>query len=263
MFHFFEHWFPPDIKGMKHTVINSLAKKSLKAKTGIDASVIPDTFDFENQELGSIDSYSKYWRRDFEIADDDLVFLQATRVVPRKRIELSIELVAKINNPKAILVVSGHEGDERVGYLKELKKMAREKKIRFRFIADRVNSQRKIVAGKRIYTLWDCYVNSDFVTYPTAVEGFGNQFIESIYFKKPIILTPYPVYKADIAPLGFDVVEMSDEVAAVSVKKVKNLIKNSERREKMVEKNYKIARKHFSYEAVEKKLEKILTEMNI
>ena len=45
MFKFFEKWFPPKSDLIKHTVINSIARKSLKDHSGIEAEVIWDTFE--------------------------------------------------------------------------------------------------------------------------------------------------------------------------------------------------------------------------
>jgi len=213
--------------------------------------------------LGVIDSYSKHFRRDFEITEDDIVFLQATRIVPRKRVELSIELISKMNLPRIVLVISGNEGDEQRGYLKKLKEMVRSLNISCKFIGDRVNSQRKIVGGKRVYSLWDCYANSDFVTYPTEMEGFGNQFVETMYFKKPIVLTPYEVYKSDIKPLGFEIIEMPDRVTDDVIKQIRQTLEDPEKKERVVERNFELGKKHFSYEVVQKKLLKIFKEMNL
>ncbi|KKQ43184.1 MAG: Glycosyl transferase group 1 [Microgenomates group bacterium GW2011_GWC1_37_8] len=263
MFKFFEKWFPPKSDLIKHTVINSIARKSLKDHSGIEAEVIWDTFDFDNSDLGEIDSYSKHFRSDFDLDEKDIVFLQATRVLPRKRIEISIELMRKMNLPNAILIVAGTEGDEQKGYLKKLRVQAKESGIRCKFIGERVNSQRKIISGKRTYSLWDCYVNCDFVTYPTKKEGFGNQFVETMFFKKPIILTPYPVYEKDIRPLGFEVIEMTENITDATLKQLRKIMVNPSEKQKMVEKNFDLGKKYFSYEWVENKLQKIIEEIKL
>jgi glycosyltransferase involved in cell wall biosynthesis len=270
MFEFFKRWFPPDSPYIKHVVINSIARKELKKRTGIDAEVIWDSFDYRS-DLNKIDAYSKNWRKDFNIGDDDIVFLQATRIVPRKRIELSVELVKKLRNPKTVLVLAGYSGDEAGDYEDKIRRLVKRSKIRCRFIEDQVSSQRKIAKiangkkpiRKRIYTLWDCFVNSDFVTYPTEVEGFGNQFVEAIYFKKPIIVAPYPVYKADIAPLGFQTITMPHRVADKVLDETWGLINNPEKRNKMVDENYELGKKYFSYTWVEKKLQKLLRKTGL
>ena len=271
LFPFFERWFPPKLPTIKHVVINSLAQEELKRRTGIDAGVIWDSFNFENDKLRKIDAYSRHFRSDFGINDADLVFLQATRIVPRKRVELAIEFMKKLGLRNSILVLAGHAGDEGKEYLHRIKKLARASKIRYKFIGNHVNSKRRVFyvsngdgpKRKRIYTLWDCYRNCDFVIYPTKVEGFGNQFVESMYFKKPIIMTPYPVYKADIAPLGFKTILMSDKVTKGPVLETKKLIENEDEREKMVEYNFALGKENFSYEKVEMKLRKIFKDMNL
>jgi len=256
LFDFYKKWFPPTLPEIKHTVINSVAQHEIKERFGIDAPIISDSFDFTHTP--KIDKYSRSFRKVFGIAEDDIVFLQATRIVPRKRIELSIDLIAKLNDSKAILVVTGTEGDEKAGYLDFLKKHAKEKRTRVKFIGEHINSIRKLSAGKRVFTLWDAYVNADFVTYPTELEGFGNQFIESLAFKKPVIVTPYEIYKTDIQPIGFNVIEMGDKVNGKVVNQVSELMQNKDEIKKMVDSNFKLGKKYFSYEATAKKISKLI-----
>ena len=272
MFPFFKRWFPPDLPTLQHVVINSIAQNELKKRCGIDSTLIWDTVDFASNKLNKIDSYSRHWRKDFGIEKDDLVFLQATRIVPRKRIELSIELLERLKNPNAVLVIAGHSGDEGKDYEKHLRFLRREKKVRTIFIGKYINSHRRIITTigvkskpkrRRVYTLWDCFVNADFVTYPTEIEGFGNQFVEAVYFEKPIILTPYPVYKADIALLGFQTVVMPGRVTEEAVGEVRELIANPKKRKNMTEKNFLLGKKHFSYKSVEEKLKKIFRQMKL
>jgi len=270
LFPFFERWFPPNFPWIKHVVINSVAKEEFRKRTGLEAEVIWDCFDFSNTNLQKIDGYSKYFRGDFGIKQDDIVFLQATRIVNRKRFELSIEFMKKLDEPKAIFIISGHAGDEGGDYLKKIKTLLGISKIRYKFVGKYVNSKRRIIqlpsnngpVRRRVYTMWDAYRNSDFILYPTKIEGFGNQFIEAVYFKKPIILTPYPVYERDINSKGFEVIKMGDKVTTVVIKKVKELIDNPEKRLAMVEKNFELGEKYMSYEWVEKKLKKIFKEMD-
>ena len=75
LFHFFERWFPSKLSNLKHVVINSIAREELKKRTGIEADVIWDSFDFKNNIKAKKDRYSKNFRNDFEIERDDLVFL--------------------------------------------------------------------------------------------------------------------------------------------------------------------------------------------
>lgn len=257
MFPFFKKYFPPSLTNIKHVVINTIAQKELKRRFDIKSLVIPDTFDFESK-LNKVDSFSNHFRSDFGIKKDDVVFLQATRIIPRKRIELSIDLIKKLNNPKFVLVIAGHAGDEGLEYQSKIKELAKKSKTRIIFIGNYVNSRRKIRGERRVYTLWDAFINSDIVTYPTLQEGFGNQFLETTFFKKPLIMTPYEVYKKDIKPLGYEVIEMEEKISGKTLNKIKKLLNNPKSVQKIVDKNFKISKKYFSYEAVEEKLKKLL-----
>ncbi|OGM27221.1 hypothetical protein A2962_01765 [Candidatus Woesebacteria bacterium RIFCSPLOWO2_01_FULL_39_61] len=271
LFPFFERWFPPKLAQIKHVVINSIAKDELKAKTGLEAEVIWDSFDFSNEKLSKIDRYSLHFKKDFGIRENDIVFLQSTRIVPRKRVELSIEFIKKLADPRAILILSGHAGDEGRLYLKKIKKHLKTSTIRYKLIGDFVNSKRRVVRisnglepkRARMYTMWDCYRNSDFVLYPTKIEGFGNQFIESVYFRKPIIITSYPVYDKDIKPLGFETIGMRAKPDSTSVNKVRHLLEDSVEVERITKLNFGLGKKYFSYEWVQGKLEKLFGEMNL
>ena len=243
-------------KYIKQVVINKIDKKRLKERTGMDSVVVGDTFDFDS-ELDKMDGYSEKWREDFGILDDELVFLQATRIVSRKKIELAMDLVKKLDDKRIVLVLAGYEGDEIGNYGDCLRYYVGKLGIRTMFIADRIGSTRKLVSGKRRYTLWDCYVNCDFVTYPSILEGFGNQFLEAMYFRKPVMVNRYEVYKSDIEPLGFEVIAINGRVTEKVVVKTREWLEDKEKVKKITEKNFRIAKKYFSYEAREKQLREL------
>jgi glycosyltransferase involved in cell wall biosynthesis len=109
----------------------------------------------------------------------------------------------------------------------------------------------------RPHALWDAYVHADFVTYPSLIEGFGNALLETVYFRLPALVNRYPVYAADIAPLGFDLVEIDAQddpanLAAITgdtLERVIEVVIDPVRRRRMVEWNYDLARCHYSFEA--------------
>lgn len=268
LFPFFKRWFPPDLPQIKHVTINSLAHDEFKKRTGLPSEIIWDSFDFDSKE-NLQDAYSKHFREDFKLKANDIIFLQATRIVPRKRIELSIKLVNKLNNPRVVLIIAGYSGDEGRNYEAKLRRLAKKSGIRYRFISHYVNSHRRVVrkyikgkeTKRRIYTLWDSFKNADFVVYPTKKEGFGNQFVETIYFKKPLILTPYPVYTRDIKPMGFSVVEMDESIGKGTLKDINELLKLPLKAQEIVEKNFKIGEKYLSYKWAEVKISKLISGM--
>ena len=81
--------FPPSLPSIQHVTINSFAQQDLSHRRGESSVLIPNVLDFENPPP-EIDDYAADFRKDCELDDDDIVFLQPTRVVPRKGIEHSI-----------------------------------------------------------------------------------------------------------------------------------------------------------------------------
>ncbi|MBI2021399.1 glycosyltransferase family 4 protein [Candidatus Daviesbacteria bacterium] len=263
-FEFFIRFFPPRSPYIKHVAINSIAQRELKKRTGIGSTVIPDCFDFKSK-LNKLDSFSKHFKKDFNIKSSDLIFLQATRIVERKNIEASIELIKRLKNTGIVLVLAGYDGDESGDYLKMIKNLAKKAQIATKFIGSRIKSERGMSEdGARFYTLWDAFINCDFVTYPSIFEGFGNQFIEAVYFKKPILINRYSVFKQDLEPLGFDVVKINNgQITDQSVEEVRKLLHNPQRIEEMVNKNFKIGSKYFSYKSITKKIEDLQNKLSI
>jgi mannosylglucosylglycerate synthase len=243
--------FPPDLPSIRHTVINSLAQRDLKQRFGLDAVVVPNVFDF-GTPAPTVDAYNADLRQAIGLTDDDILVLQPTRIIRRKGIEMAIDLVAQLD-PRCKLVLS-HATDVDPVYLAELRALADQKNVDMRVPVDRIDSVRSIREGVKIYGLWDVYPHADFVTYPSLYEGFGNALIEAIYFRLPAFVNRYSIYVADIGPLGFEFVETDGAVTDEAVGAVRALLDDPARCQQMVETNYGLAARHFSYEAVRAQL---------
>jgi len=127
------------------------------------------------------------------------------------------------------------------------------------FVCEIINERRgKTKDGRKIYTLEDIYPHADLVTYPSNYEGFGNAFLEAIYFRKPIVVNTYSIYSMDIKPKGFSVVELDGYVSKKAVEQTRRVLQNPELCERMVEKNYQIATRYFSYKVLRKKLKALI-----
>ena len=245
--------FPPDLPSIRHFVINSFADEQLSLRTGISATVIPNVMDFESPPAAP-DDYTRNVRRDFGVADDELFVLQPTRVVRRKGIEHAIELVKRLER-KAKLVISHSAGDEGFEYENRIREYSRLMGVDTVFAADKVGEQRGTGPdGSKIYTLEDVYPSADLVTYPSIFEGFGNAFLEALYFRKPVVVNTYSIYTKDIKPKGFDVIELDGYVTDAAVEATLAVLDNPARCKEMVDLNYELGKEHFSYDALRREL---------
>ncbi len=249
--------FPPHLPSINHVVINSSGDNQLSLRTGVSSTVIPNVMDFENPPP-PVDKYASDVRQSLGIEDDELFILQPTRVVKRKGIEHAIELVNRLGM-KAKLVISHASGDEGYDYQNRVKEYSKMLGVNTVFVSEIINERRgKTKDGKKIYTLEDIYPHADLVTYPSNFEGFGNAFLEAIYFRKPIVVNTYSIYAMDIKPKGFSVVELDGYVTEQAVEQTRRILENPELCERMVEKNYEIATRCFSYKVLRKKLKALI-----
>lgn len=253
--------FPAKLPTIQHVTINTIAQRRLKTRRGIDSLVIPNIHDFATPPP-EIDSYSRDFREAIGLSKDDIFILQPTRVVQRKGIEMALSLVHHLDLPNKHLFITHRAHDEGLEYWNWLKREAMMMKVDLRLIDHFIGVQRSTVDSHKIYSLWDAYPHADLVTYPSTYEGFGNALLEAVYFKRLVVVNRYPVYNADIGPLGFEFIELDGFVDDEAVSKTKELLGDPDRAHAMTEKNYALAQEHFSYEVLAKKLREILVSFS-
>jgi glycosyltransferase involved in cell wall biosynthesis len=253
--------FPPVLPSIEHIVINSVADAQLSLRTGISAHIIPNVMDFDNPPPPP-DEYTLDVKKALGIEADELFVLQPTRVVQRKGIEHAIELIHRLGR-KAKLVISHASGDEGYDYEQRLIEYSKLMKVNTIFVSQIINEQRGTTAdGRKIYTLEDVYPYADLVTYPSTFEGFGNAFLETLYFKKPIVVNTYSIYIKDIKPKGFSVVEIDGYVTEKAVEQTKQILDDPALCQKMVDHNYELGKQYFSYTVLERILRHYMIEHN-
>jgi len=239
--------FPPSLPHLHHIGINQAAIEQLALRKGITATLMPNVFDFDNPPPEP-DGYSADIRKEIGIAEDDVLILQPTRIVPRKGIEHSIKLVGMLGDPRYKLVISHDAGDEGLDYKQRLQEMAEDEGVDLRFFAARIGEVRQVDhEGNKIYTLWDIYRHADLMTYPSTYEGFGNALLEAIYFRVPVVINRYAIYVQDIEPKGFKLLEMDGFITPALVEQVRRVIEDKAHRRSLVDHNYKVARRYYSY----------------
>ena len=288
-------YFPPlALEDMQHVVINIPAQRDLLENKGKESTIVPNVLDFD-QAPWVVDDYNSSYKQDMGIGDNEIVFLQATRVTNRKAIELAIDLMATLNEPEyrkrlmgktlyngktfteetqlVMAMVGMHEGGN--GYEKKLIQHAKEKGVRVIVKPELIDHARHMVDGHKVYSLFDAYVHCDIITYPSIYEGWGNQFIEGIFAKKPQIVFEYSVFESDIMAFGFDYISlgntyetMENGLATVSREILERaaddtiaMLTDGARYQACVEKNYEIAERELSLDALERLVLGILGEV--
>jgi len=275
-----KNYFPFKGNG-QHCTINSIAKDELFNRKGIEARVVPNVFDF-NQSLWVKDDYNQDLRKVVGIKETDIVFLQATRLAKRKAIEYAYTIVdgfAKklpsnvgillyngikvTKNTKVHFVLAGLNEMDKAAY-KELDSYMRADNIEIHYINDIVEHSRSN-NGKKSYSLWDVYTMADFITYTSVLEGWGNQLLEALFAKKPVIVYEYPVFKSDIRPYNLDLItffedlkyQTDTELLDISTKtvnkivtEVNSIIYNNKKYNQSVETNFENCKKNLSYDTL-------------
>ncbi|HVO40377.1 MAG TPA: glycosyltransferase family 4 protein [Spirochaetia bacterium] len=251
--------FPPDLPSIRHVVISSVAQAELAARRSVAASVVFNVMDFEKRPPRPAETDAQF-RADMGFDKDDLLILQPTRVVQHKGIEQAVSLVQLLNLPKTRLIVSHSMNDEGPAYADWLEKWAARQGVGLHFVHDRVEEEApRTGSHAHLHSLREMYEHADLVTYPSTFEGFGNAFLEAIFYRKPILVNRYPVFIVDIESKGFDVITIDGFLTDSALAQVKEVLTNPERRRKMVERNLEIARKHFSYQILRKELASLIS----
>ena len=251
--------FPPNLRNIRHVVINSQAQEQLAFRTGISSVIIPNVLDFDSPPVVD-EKETQAFRESIGLESDDRMVLQPTRIIKRKGIEYAIELLKELKDPHNKLVVSHEAGDEGVEYAEWLQDYAHEHDVDLRMIETRIADPLAGNGnGEAQHSLWDVYPHADFITYPSLYEGFGNAFLEAVYFRKPILINRYATFVRDIEPLGFDLVTMEGFLTKKNVENVIEILRPSERREEMVTHNYAVAARHYSYAVLRTQLNGLLS----
>ena len=263
---------PPHNLGLEHVVISTYAGHILKSIKRVNPHVVPNCEDFTKAPVS--DEYNSEFRADLGFHDDDILFVQPTRIVPRKRIEDSIILVSGFCKKfpqlkdKVKFIISLYQGDELDDtYVDDIVELAEKLDVSLHLISHRVSSARgRSKNGEKIYTNRDVLVNADIVTYLPIWEGFGNAYLEAVAARVPVVISTYLVYKTDIKGAGFSNIEIRDlydENGQLIIDdkvypQIYKVLTDKKFREEMTDLNFKTGYREFGFDILEKKLEMIL-----
>ncbi len=251
--------FPPNLPNMEHVVINSAAQEELALRTGVASIIIPNILDFDSPPQAD-KKRTTALRASIGLSPDDIMVLQPTRIVQRKGIEHAIDLIEDLGDPRCKLVICHEAGDEGYEYAEWLKVEAKNRGVDLRLFGmcmrDPWGEREKTESE---YTLFDVYPCADFVTYPSLYEGFGNAFLEAIYFKKPMLINRYAIFVRDIEPKGFDLIVMDGFLTQKTIKQVQDILASPEMKNHMVNHNYQVAARYYSFSVLRRWLHTLMT----
>jgi len=254
---YLEMAFPPRLPSLHHVVINSLAATEMGKRRGINVSVIPNVMDFDNPP-DPPDDYTASLRADLGVDPGEHFFLQPTRPLQRKGIEYAIELIRRLGE-EARLVISHAGGDEGGEYIEHVRTLAGLMNVRVNFVSDIIGTERGTTKdGRKVYTLGDVYPYADLVTFPSLLEGFGNAFLEAVYYRRPIFMNNYTIYSIDIKPKGFQAVEFNGFITDETIKHVQTILGDPKSVDEMTEHNYALGKQFYSFTVLERQLQVLL-----
>ena len=231
-----ERVFPPTGPRIGHVVINQDARDELARRRGAQALVLPNVMDFEAGPPPT-DGGDEF-RELAGLSGDEIVLLQPTRVIPRKGIELSIDLASRIDGDPVLIVT--HPDDLDPVYWKRLKDHALAHEVDLRLVD----------AGRSREALGSAYAAADLVCFPSLYEGYGNALVEALYFRRPLFVNRYSVFVRDIARHGITGIEIDGEVTDEAVQTANLWIRDPSESRSVIETNARAGIEHLSYRTV-------------
>jgi mannosylglucosylglycerate synthase len=246
--------FPPVLNRMRHVVIQSSAAEELRRRRGVEATLLPNVMDFERGPEHTGDGAA--FRFHAGLADDDVVLLQPTRVIPRKGIEITLDLAGALADPRVKVVITHPEGDEGHDYGQALRAQASALDVDLRFV-----STQQFEGQSREVALADAYAAADLVCFPSRYEGFGNALLEAFFYRRPVFVNRYSAYVSDIAPTGVRCIEVDGGLDPLAVDEVQRLLEHPASWKPAIDDNYEIGRRRFSYQVIRDRFLPLVAEV--
>lgn len=254
-----EEHYPP--RGdCRHAVINSWQQGELRRRYGVDALVVPNVMDFD-VPYGLPTPQNAGLPVALGLSPSDIALFQVTRVVRRKGIEVALDLVHRLDDPRMKLVITGDETDDPGSvYFGELAAQLLSLGLDGRVIfAGHCIRHR---GGPGTWNLSDAYAHSAACTYFSTYEGFGNAFVEAVAARRPVFVNRYePVYWPDIGSKGFRTVMLTENrLTDAAVEEIREVLTTPALAAEIAAHNRAVGRRHFSFDVLERLLGDLLAE---
>lgn len=206
---------------------------------------------------------------------DVMFLLQHTRIVPRKKIELALQLAFELDKKFSgkhaiVLLISGHSGDEQNQYKAELQHYYTELSQSYKtdnvllvFGEERILPSRELIVDKKYYAFDEIpaiiAAHGGIGTYFSEIEGFGNNLLEMISSALPAVVNRYEIYCSGIEPLGFDLPAIDKlEFTQAIVDAAYRLLTDLNYRNRVVKNNLNVLEAKLSHNIIVEKLRPLI-----
>ena len=206
---------PPHDPAWRHVCVNRLTQRQL-ADRGFDAVVVPNGFD-TTSEPGEWEGV----RALLDVGADEVLLAHPVRAIPHKGIGVAIGMCEALGATYWLL------GPPEEGFAAELERLVG--RARCRVILH------PLPHGPSIYAAPDA------VLLPSRWEGFGNPPVEAALYRRPAAVSRYPV-AGELRELGFRWFPTDDPHPLGEWLQ--------DRDEGLVDHNQRVAREHFSLDAL-------------
>jgi glycosyltransferase involved in cell wall biosynthesis len=164
--------------------------------------VIPNGVSVE--EYLKIDQVTKKLLKRLELSFDDFIILTPVRILPRKNIELALDVVHELihltDGRRIKLLITGPPNDDNAANSYEQKLKRKIERLHLKdnviFCHDLVDFKRSITKRRiKKWSVADVYNIADLVFIPSKEEGFGLPVIEAGAARKPIFCSRIPPFQ--------------------------------------------------------------------
>ncbi|WP_181768459.1 glycosyltransferase [Streptomyces albidus (ex Kaewkla and Franco 2022)] len=226
--------------------------KTLEWVPGLEnIDVLPNTF---THTPAVADRRNSAFRRDHGIPEDAPLIARCTRIIPQKRIDREIHLVAALADRADVHLFIAGDTAESPDEHAELLHLAESLGVRDRVVFGGWLAPHEADIGSasgRGYSVRDLLAHADLVSFLTSYdyESYGNPIGEAIASRVPYLTTRYQLYDTVYGDKGFraPVMELTtgDLPTQSFVDSVAELILDERKREEMAEYNHRLGKRHF------------------
>ncbi|MDD5216786.1 MAG: alpha-glucan family phosphorylase [Candidatus Omnitrophica bacterium] len=209
--------FPPKTPGVVHSLLSKYAREVFSQELEAQdpsltetLTVIHDAADFA-QGPARIDEYNQDLREALGLEPDDVIIVHPARMLARKGLELSLQLLGHIDNPKVKLVIMDDDDDfdesyresinEYIDTLSKKKHFGPGFKKRIIFMGNhpkvKLGLRRGQTNGRKIYTDEDVYAHAALASVPSFQEGFAGKLIDVVRARLQVVTYSHAVLQTE------------------------------------------------------------------